>query len=96
VIRPRLPFPAIQSSDFHLQIVLKGVLHHPNPHAARPLYSRDHKPLWLRLAQLRLNFGSGLLTLLTRRVAVLKHLVRNCQVLAMGPKTRPPRVHEGS
>ena len=45
------------------------LLHNPNPHAARPLCSRDTAPLWLRSAQARLNFGSGLL----RSAQVLAH-----------------------
>jgi hypothetical protein len=49
-----------------------------------------------RLCSARLSFGSGLLTLFTRRTTVKTHLTRNRQLLTRGPKGVPPPQRQGS
>src|SRR5271154_764443 len=66
------------------------LFHHWNLDASQPSGSRDPAPPLLSSAQARLSFGSGLLTLFTRRAAVKTHLTRNRQLLTRGPKGVPP------
>jgi hypothetical protein len=68
------------------------LLHRRNLDAPQPSGSRDPAPPLLRPAQSRLSFGSGLLTLFTRRGAVKTHLTRNRQLLTRGPKGVPPKL----
>jgi hypothetical protein len=67
--------------------------HRRNLDAFHPSDSRDLAPPLLSpgsgLAQLWLSFGSGRLTLLTRRGAVKTSLTRNRQLLTRGPKDVP-------
>jgi hypothetical protein len=74
-------------------IAMKGMFsmfQHRNLDASQPLGSRDPAPPLLSPAQAQLSFGSGLLTLFTRRAVVKTHLTRNRQLLTGGPKYVPP------
>jgi hypothetical protein len=78
--------------DVHpVRVYLFCLLYHRNLEASQPSGSRDPTPPLLSPAQARLSFGSGLLTLFTRRGAVKTHLIRNGQLLTRGPKGVPPK-----